>query len=194
MQIYMQIHLGRQKEPSSSERSTAMLTIVPRWFLTRVVTLMAVCVLMGEIAVLPASALAQQSTAPATLVAIRAASHKEATPKYDRVVFEFQGSLPESLRIEYVPQLIADGSGKVIPIAGKAIVRLTVSPAVAHTDTGQSTAPQRVKYGLPIVQEVVRSGDFESVDSYGIGLSQKTTFHSITLTNPTRIVIDFLYT
>jgi hypothetical protein len=150
---------------------------------------------MGAIVVIPASARLQQSStsAPATLVAIRVASHAEATPKYDRVVFELKGSLPDSLRVEYVPKLIADGSGAVIPIAGKAIVLLTLSPAVAHTDTGQPTVPQRVKYNLPMVKEVVRSGDFESVVSYGIGVSQKTQFRFFTLTNPTRVVIDFLY-
>jgi hypothetical protein len=72
-------------------------------------------------------------------------------------------------------------------------VLLTLSPAVAHTDTGQPTVPQRVKYNLPMVKEVVRSGDFESVVSYGIGVSQKTQFRFFTLTNPTRVVIDFLY-
>ena len=53
-----------------------------------------------------------------TLVAIRAAHHPETTPKYDRVVFEFSGAVP-LLRIEYVKQLIADGSGLPVPVTGK---------------------------------------------------------------------------
>jgi hypothetical protein len=52
-----------------------------------------------------------------TLVAIRAEHHAEATPQYDRVVFEFSAPIP-LLRIEYVKQLIADGSGLPISIAG----------------------------------------------------------------------------
>ena len=37
---------------------------------------------------------------------------------------------------------------------------------------------------------VVRSGDFESVLSHGIGLARKTSFHVSTLTHPSRVVID----
>lgn len=170
-----------------------MNTPLLRWFLKVVTSLIALCLLLGTFVVLPAAAISQQSTTPATLVAIRAASHTEATPHYDRVVFALAGNLPESLRVEYVSTLIADPSGAVLPIAGSAIVRLTLSPAIAHTDTGQATVPQRVTYGLPIVKEVVRSGDFEAVVSYGIGVSHKTAFRFFTLTNPTRVVIDFLY-
>ncbi len=128
----------------------------------------------------------------ATLVAIRAASHSEVTPHYDRVVFQIDGRLPDTISIQYVPKLIGDGSGKVVPIQGKAILRLSLSPAVAHTNTGQAIVPARIRYNLPLIQEVVGSGDFEGVVSYGVGISQKTEYRISTLTNPTRIVIDFV--
>ena len=125
------------------------------------------------------------------LSAVRAAHHPEATPKYDRVVFEFSGPLP-LLRIEYVSQLIADGSGLPIPIAGRAIMLVTFTPAYAHDDGGQATAPVRLKPKLPIVKEIVGAGDFEAVVTYGIGLAKKATTCILTLENPTRLVIDFL--
>jgi hypothetical protein len=97
-----------------------------------------------------------------TLVAIRAAHHAEATPRYDRVVFEFSGPIP-LLRIEYVTQLIADGSGFPISIAGRAILCVQFTPAYAHNDQGQTTAPGNMKPKMPLVKEIASAGDFEAV-------------------------------
>ncbi|HZD68842.1 MAG TPA: hypothetical protein VFA45_07975 [Actinomycetes bacterium] len=51
------------------------------------------------------------------LVAVRAAHH----PGFDRVVFEFRGSLP-SHRVGYVGSLVQDGSGRPVDLAGGAIL------------------------------------------------------------------------
>ncbi len=126
-----------------------------------------------------------------TLVAIRAAHHPEATPRYDRSVFEFSGPVP-LIEVQYVNQLIEDRSGRPIPIAGNALLQLTMRPAQAHNDQGQPTAPLRVGFPLPNVKEVARAGDFEAVLTYGIGLAHKSEIRVITLTNPSRVVTDFL--
>jgi hypothetical protein len=130
---------------------------------------------------------------PATpkLVAIRAAYHREMTPHYDRVVFEFSGPIP-FLKIEYVKQLIADGSGLPVSIAGRAILFVHLTPANAHNDRGQATVAGRIRPRLPIVKEIVSAGDFEAVVTYGIGLARKTETRILTLANPNRLVIDFL--
>jgi hypothetical protein len=126
-----------------------------------------------------------------TLVAIRAAAHNETTPRYERVVFEFTGPVP-LIAVHYVPQLIGDGSGLPVAIAGNAILQLTMRPAQAHNDQGQSTAPGRVTVNLPNVKEVARSGDFEAVVTYGIGISRKSEIRILTLEGPSRIVVDFI--
>jgi hypothetical protein len=126
-----------------------------------------------------------------TLVAIRAAHHPETTPKYDRVVFEFTDAVP-LLRIEYVNELIGDGSGLPIPIAGRSILLVQFTPARAHTDAGQTTAPAKMKPKLPIVKAIVCSGDFEGVVSYGIGLGKKAYTRILLMDNPNRLVIDLL--
>jgi hypothetical protein len=126
-----------------------------------------------------------------TLVAIRAAHHPEITPMYDRVVFEFSGPVP-LLRIEYVKELIGDGSGLPVPITGRAILLVQFTPAHAHDDNGQATAPARMKPKLPLVREIANSGDFEAVVAYGIGLSRKANTRILTMNNPNRLVIDFL--
>jgi hypothetical protein len=126
-----------------------------------------------------------------TLVALRAAHHPETTPKYDRVVFEFNGTIPQ-LRIEYANELIGDGSGLPVPIGGRYILLVQFTPARAHSDTGQATAAARMKPMLPIVKELACAGDFEGVVTYGIGLGRKAYTRMLTMDNPRRLVIDFL--
>jgi hypothetical protein len=132
-----------------------------------------------------------QQPASATLVAIRAAHHPETTPKYDRVVFEFDGPLP-LLRIEYVSQLVADGSGLPVALEGSSILCVQFTPAYAHDEHRNITAPQRLKPALPIVKEIASAGDFEGVVTYGIGLARKAETRILTLANKSRIVIDIL--
>jgi hypothetical protein len=132
-------------------------------------------------------------TAPpvSTLVAIRAAAHRQASPRYERVVFEFRGPVP-LISVQYTNQLIGDGSGLPVAISGRAIVLLTMKPAQAHNDQGQTTAPTRVKYNLANIKEVASAGDFEAVLNYGIGLDHKTELRVLTLDNPSRVVVDFI--
>lgn len=121
-----------------------------------------------------------------TLVGVRAAHHAG----FDRVVFDFRGGLPSSYAVHYVKRLIADGSGKRVRIAGRAILAVRFEPADAHDASGAGTAPRRVAFPLPNVMTAVRSGDFEAVTSYGLGLAKRTPFHVFTLHDPSRVVID----
>ena len=129
------------------------------------------------------------STTPPTpvLVAVRA-SHRG---DVDRVVFEFRGGLPSSRQVEYVDRLMADGSGRRVRVAGQALLRVRLEPAQAHTDAGAPTAaPRRVAYALPNVMTAVRSGDFEAVTTYGLGLARRTPFTVSTLQSPPRVVVE----
>jgi hypothetical protein len=126
-----------------------------------------------------------------TLVAIRAAHHPEATPTYDRVVFEFSGPVP-LIEVQYVTELLGDGSGLPVPVMGNAILRLIMQPAQAHTDQGQPTVSTPILFALPNIKEVVTAGDFEGVLTYGIGLDHMTEIRVITLADASRVVVDFL--
>ena len=119
-----------------------------------------------------------------TLVDIRA-SHQGGR---DRVVFEFRGGLPSSRTATYVDRLIADGSGRAVRIAGRAILQGRFELAQAHDDAGV-TAPGRIAFALPNVMTAVRSGDFEAVTTYGIGLTRRTAFAVRTRTGPPRVVV-----
>lgn len=137
--------------------------------------------------VVPVGASSSVSAAPVvpTLVEIRAAHH----PGFDRIVFEFAGGLPASHRVRYVDELIADGSGEPVRVAGRAILRVRFEPADAHDDSGQTVAARRT-FALPNIMTSVRAGDFEAVTTYGIGLAKRTRFEVFTLRNPARVVID----
>jgi hypothetical protein len=133
---------------------------------------------------------AEHTSAPPStpvLVAVRASHRGEV----DRVVLEFRGGLPSSRQVSYVDRLVADGSGRRVRVAGQAILRVRLEPAQAHTDTGSATAaPRRVAYALPNVLTAVRSGDFEAVTTYGLGLARNTPFAVSTLRSPPRVVIE----
>ena len=135
----------------------------------------------------PALTVASAPAAPAvpTLVGIRAAHH----PDVDRVVFEFRGGVPADVRVRYVDRLIADGSGLPVRIAGRAVLQVRFEAADAHDGSG-ATAPARRTFALPNVMTTVRSGDFESVLTYGIGLAKRTHVETSTLTGPSRVVVD----
>ena len=134
----------------------------------------------------PVRAVAPSATqATATLVDIRAAHH----PGFDRIVFEFDGGLPSSHDAQYVDELLADGSGLPVRIAGRAVLQVSFAPAQAHDAQGV-TVPRRLAFPLPNVMTAVRSGDFEAVTTYGIGVAKKTPFHVSTLQSPSRVVID----
>lgn len=120
-----------------------------------------------------------------TLVDIRASHHRG----FDRVVLEFDGGLPSSREVRYVDRLVADGSGLPVRVAGRAILRVVLSPAQAH-DAGGATVPRRRAFELPNVMTTVRAGDFEAVTTYGIGLAKRTPFEVFTLEDPSRLVID----
>ena len=120
-----------------------------------------------------------------TLVAIRASHH----PGFDRIVYQFEGGLPSSHEVRYVDRLIADGSGRPVRIAGRAILSVRFAPAQAHDAQG-SSVPARRAFALPNVMTTVRAGDFEAVTTYGVGLAKRTAFTVFTLENPSRVVID----
>ena len=139
----------------------------------------------GSAQLTPPSRVAGTTTA-SRLIAVRAAHH----PGFDRLVFEFSGPPPSRQRVRYVNRLIADPSGRPVPIAGRAILVASFFPATAHGGADSVTGPERVAFALPNVMTVVRAGDFESVLSYGVGLAKRTTFRVFTLTRPSRVVID----
>lgn len=138
--------------------------------------------------VLPATAaVSAPDPRVAQLVQLRAASH----PGFDRVVWQFDGPLPERTLVRKGTRLFASGSGHPVVIAGSTVLTVDMLGARAHDyDTGRATGPAHLVPGLTNVVEVKQSGDFESVVSYGVGLVEDQRYTMFTLRNPSRVVLD----
>ena len=150
----------------------------------RLVRTLVVPSLAAVVLALAAAPAGAQSTP--TLVDVRARSHTG----YDRVVFEFRGAVPEH-RIRYVDQLVEDGTGDPVSVAGAADLEVVFEGANAHEEDGSPTiSPRRFSPGLPAVKEIAQLGDFEAVVSYGIGVDQRRPIQVSTLSNPSRLVVD----
>ena len=151
----------------------------------------------GGIDPLPGAGTEQVSGAPsgegtALLTRLELGRHEG----FDRVVLEFRDALP-GYRVRYVPRPVTeDASGRRVVVEGEAIAEIRLEPASSYDFENQTPAfaPRRVKgdaAGTSLVREVVRTGDFEAVLTWVVGLSDRVDFRVSTLQEPPRLVIDF---
>jgi hypothetical protein len=121
------------------------------------------------------------------LVDIRVGRHAS----FDRVVLDLRGQAP-GYKVGYVDTVREDGSGKVIDMRGNANLMVRLQPAQAHRSDGSPTytGSKRMFVGYPELREVAFAGDFEGVVSIALGLHAKRGFRVMTLSDPTRIVVD----
>ncbi len=113
-------------------------------------------------------------------------------PGFDRIVLDLDGAAP-GFRVRYVTRLHADPSAQLVDLLGPASLRIVLDPANAHdvdTGDGTMTTPRRTKWRFDQVRETAVIGDFEAFVTVGAGLARKAPFRVMTLTNPTRIVVD----
>ncbi|HET8661267.1 MAG TPA: hypothetical protein VFM55_19995 [Micromonosporaceae bacterium] len=105
------------------------------------------------------------------LVEIRTGDHGNEQPGYVRITFTFAGAYP-SYQISYVPQLLGEGSGAPVPLAGNSVLRIQFTPAQAHDNAGASTvqfAADR-QVNLRNLRGYAPAGDFEGYLTYGLGI------------------------
>ena len=120
---------------------------------------------------------------------------------YDRVTFEFKprgtdADGPVGWKAAYQSGPVTeDGSGKTVPVKGSAFLVLHMN--AQGFDLTKSDAPDT--YGGPTsleaagatrVQQVRRTGDFEGVLTWVIGLDRVRPFHITTGTGPARVIVD----
>ena len=117
----------------------------------------------------------------------------------DRITFDFKdanGAEPGYL-VEYRPAAEAqteDASGNHIPIDGNAFLVVRFEPAATADMSGANlertyTGPRTIKPdGMHWVKQVSKTGDFEAVLTWAIGLSEQRAFK---VTNePSRLTIE----
>jgi hypothetical protein len=152
----------------------------------RLVRIVVLTACLAGLVLAGAAAPAGAQSAP-TLVAVRAGRHAG----FDRVVFEFRGPIPATRQVRWVDQLVQDGSGEPVPVAGGADLEVVFQGANAHDDRGRPTvSPRRFSPGFTALKEVAQVGDFEAVVGYGLGVDRKRPLEVSTLSGPSRLVVD----
>jgi hypothetical protein len=118
---------------------------------------------------------------------IQAAAHADCG--YDRLVLRLSGKMP-SYTIRYVPQVVADPSGKMLSLPGARYLLITLRPTQAHQGSGAPTvASGLVAPGFPALLGYTVAGDFEGVVTVAVGLRAETGIRVGEL--PGRLYVDF---
>ncbi len=120
----------------------------------------------------------------------------------DRLVFDFRPGSGEEpgYTVEYKPADEAqteDASGRHISIAGDAFLVVRFEPAATADISGATlektyTGPRKITpAGMNWVQEIAKTGDFEAVLRWTIGLSEERPFTVTSSGSPARLTIEF---
>lgn len=117
---------------------------------------------------------------------------------FDRLVVDLGGTPAPGYSVRYVPQVIQDGSGAVVPTRGGARLQVVVK-APAYDANGQSTYTPADKAELSNVsgyqtfRQVVWAGSFEGQTTIGLGVRARLPFRVFALDGPgsgSRLVVD----
>ena len=122
------------------------------------------------------------------VVGLRYAAH----PNFDRVVIDIRGRIPSGTTT-YRRHFTYDGSGDTVPILGRSGIQLTLSPAAAHNDAGDSlyTGPTLARPRLRTLKALALTGDFEGQVTFAFALTHRAPYRVFELSAPHRLVIDF---
>jgi hypothetical protein len=112
---------------------------------------------------------------------------------YDRFVLQFDSAVPTyTVKRQTRPVFAAGPSGQTITVTGTVGVLVQV-----HSATGATTFTGPTDFTHPeylILKEARQTEDFEGYVSWGLGLSQAACMRTFTLTDPARLVVDFVTT
>ena len=127
------------------------------------------------------------ATAPATVVALRSASHDD----FDRVTIELSSG-PPGYRVAWSKvRPTGCGSGEPLDVPGPAWLVVRLDPAQVHDEQGRGTIETRNSSpGLPAVKAIGIGCDFEAVASWAIGAPRRLPFRVMPLHDPPRVVVD----
>jgi hypothetical protein len=111
---------------------------------------------------------------------------------YDRVVIEFDDGIPPYILQEATPPLLSDPAGMEMDVEGTAFRNLVLLGGTRVTEDGMLTYDGRTDFtpDFPVLAQLVESGDFEATSAWYLGLQQDSCTRILTLTAPSRLVID----
>ena len=132
-----------------------------------------------------------------TIVDVRAGRHA----CYDRLVLDIRGPALRTWHVQYVPRVIHDPRGDVVPLRGGAFLQIVVG-ATTYDENGRPTydpgddrqlAPVA---GFTTFRQVALAGSFEGLTTIGLGVRARLPFRVFTLagipgsTSGSRLVVD----
>lgn len=108
---------------------------------------------------------------------------------YDRMVIDVPGASAARLgySVRYVSRFEAEGSGRVIPVSGGAIIQVTVHAPAYNVYTGKPTYTGKVGLSLPGVnltgyrtlRDSKYGGSFEGDTQFGFGVRARLPFRAM---------------
>jgi hypothetical protein len=124
---------------------------------------------------------------PVTLREVRSARNEG----FDRVVFQFDGDQLPGYHLEYIDRpVIKCGSGDPTAIAGQGWLAVRIQPAQAHENGQVTVADRERKPGLPVLEELELTCDFEAEVTWVLGVKHPNKYRVMELHQPTRLVVD----
>ncbi|MEU4098396.1 hypothetical protein [Streptomyces sp. NPDC026673] len=121
---------------------------------------------------------------------------------YDRMVFDVPTTGPDAIgyTVQYVDAVYQDGSGRLIPVSGGAIIEIRVAAPSYDPETGGATYPGRAGRPLPGVdltgyrtfRDAKFASSFEGDTQVGLGVRARLPFRVFELSD--RLVVDVAHT
>jgi hypothetical protein len=133
------------------------------------------------------------SGATPTVTDVRAGRHT----CFDRLVVDLPGGGRVGYDVRYVPGLHEDGSGRLVPLRGGAVLQIVVR-APSYDEHGVTYAPAHPREvvrtaGFATFRQVGWAGSFEGYTTLGIGTRARLPFRVVTLTGPPRLAVDVMH-
>ncbi len=115
---------------------------------------------------------------------------------FDRVVFDLLGS-GEGHHVRYVPAVLAQGSGAVVPLRGGALLQVDLQNP-AYDENGRSTyQPADRRELVPVagyrtLRQAAWGGSYEGYTTVGVGVRARLPFRTFVLptTGGSKLVLD----
>jgi len=142
----------------------------------------------------------RSATKPANTMLLTAV-HVDSDTCKDTIIFSFRsaGGAEPGYTVGYRPAEEAqtqDASGKHIAIAGKAFLVIRFEPAATADLTGAKpvftyTGPSKfAPAGMRFTRELAKTGDFEAVLTWAIGLSEERPFKVTSSGSPAQVTVE----
>ena len=111
---------------------------------------------------------------------------------YDRIVFEFASGLPQTVIKPVLAPLYADPSGLEVDVTGTAFLQVVMTGGTKVSPAGGTTyaGPTNFEPDFDQLAQLIEGGDFEAVSTWYLGLKGGGCLRVLTLTDPSRLVID----